>query len=188
MKNACFPLLVAMLLGHALLIPPIVWAQHGPGMHAARPGATYDPKSELTFKGAVTEVKTGRSVLYWITQIHTMGLGQRGRRDQQLLVKTDTGTVRVHLGPSGFLSEQKVDIRKGDAVEVTGSLVTIGDSHAVLAREIKKGDTAWNFRDATGQPLWSTAPPERRGFWTTKKVLIAAVAIKVALLATVLNH
>lgn len=78
--------------------------------------------------------------------------------ERQLALKTDTGTVEVRLGPPTFLTEQKVEIAKGDTIEVIGSRVTIGESQVVLAREIRKGDAAWTLRDNGGQPLWTTAP------------------------------
>ena len=82
-----------------------------------------------------------------------------------------------------------MEIKKGDGLEVIGSRITVDQSQVVLAREIRKGDTAWTLRDATGQPLWSSVPTERRGFWTKKKVvLVTIVAAKVVALATVLKH
>lgn len=169
-------------------VPSSVFAQHGPGRHAGVSGAAYDPASEAIFKGTVADVKTGRSALYWITQIHTMGLGHRGAQEKQLLLKTDSDTVRIQLAPTTFLDEHNVEIRKGDVLEVIGSRITMRESSVVLAREIRKGNTTWALRDATGQPLWSSDQAEKRGFWTTKKVLVAVVAVKVALLATVLRH
>ena len=99
-------------------------------------------------------------------------------------MKTDADALRIHLGPSAFLTDQKVEIRNGDTLEVTGSRVTLGDAGVVLAREIRKGDNVWTLRDATGEPLWSSAQTEARGFWTTKKVLLTVVVVKVVLLFT----
>jgi hypothetical protein len=178
--------------------PSTVFAQHGPGRHdpgSARPqegpqeGPAYDTKTEATFTGTVTDVKTGGpGRLGWLMRVHTLGLGHKGVQEKQLLLKTDTDTVRIHLGPTAFLTDQKVEIRKGDTLDVTGSRVTIGDSQLVLAREIRKADNIWTLRDAAGQPLWSAAQTEARGFWTTKKVLLTVVVVKVALLFTVLRH
>jgi hypothetical protein len=168
--------------------PSTVVAQHGPGRHGPTRGPAYDTTTEATFTGTVADVKNGRSFWSRLVRIHTLGLGHKRVQDQQLLVKTDMEAVRVHLGPTAFLTEKKVEIRKGDTLEVTGSRVTIGDSQVVLAREIRKADQAWTLRDAAGQPLWSANQTEARGFWTTTKVLLAVIAVKVALLATVLSH
>lgn len=76
-----------------------------------------------------------------------------------------------------------MEIRKGDALEVTGSRVTIGESHVVLAREIRKGANAWTLRDAAGQPLWSPVQKEPRRFWTKKKIFLFVLAGKAAIIA-----
>jgi hypothetical protein len=188
MRLAGFTVGVVTLTSLAVSVPSTVFAQHGPGMHRPDSGPAYDATSEATFRGTVADVKTGRSALHWFTQIHTLGLGHKRVQVRRLLLKTETDTVEIHLGPTAFLKEKKVEIRKGDTLEVTGSRVTIGDSHVVLAREIRRGDSAWALRDATGQPLWSVAQREARGFWTKTKVLLVVVAVKVALLATVLRH
>jgi hypothetical protein len=165
------------------------------GVCAARTGQTwaesnpaYDPNNEATFKGTVADVRGGRSPLSRVFQFHTLGLGHKGVQEKQLLLKTDTDTVQIHLGPTAFLTENNVEIRKGDALEVTGSRVTVGDSQVILARAIRKGGNEWVLRDATGHPLWRPDQPETRGFWTTTKILLTVVAVKVALLSTVLRH
>lgn len=172
----------------AVFVPATASAQHGPGRHGAGSGPVYDTESEATFKGTVADVNSGRSVFSRLLGIHTLCLGHTGVQEKQLLLKTDTDTLRIHLGPTAFLTERKVEIRKGDTLEVTGSSVTIGDAQIVLAREIRKANNAWTLRDAAGQPLWSSAQTESRGFWTKTKVLLAILAVKVALLATVLRH
>jgi hypothetical protein len=184
-----FALGVVTLTSLGVFVPATVVAQHGPGRHSrGSEGPTYDTKSEATFTGTVTDVRTGgRGRLGWLLSVHTMGL-HKGVQEKQLLLRTDTETVHVHLGPTAFLKARKVEIEKGDTLEVIGSLVTIGESQVVLARDIRKGDNAWALRDATGQPLWGSVPTERRRFWTKKKVLLTVVVAKVLLLATVLRH
>jgi hypothetical protein len=179
---------VAMLSSLGVFVPSTVCAQHGPGRHGPDSAPAYDSNSEETFKGTVTDVKTGRSALYRLLQIHTLGMGHKGEQEKQLLLKTDTDTVKIHLGPTAFLTEKKVEVGEGDTLEVTGARAAIGKEHVVLAREIRKADSTWTLRDATGQPLWNSAETEARGFWTTKRVLLAVVAVKVVLLATVLRH
>jgi hypothetical protein len=46
-------------------------------------------------------------------------------------LRTDTGTVEIHLALTAFLTEKKVDVRKGDTLEVTGSRLTIGESRVL---------------------------------------------------------
>lgn len=45
--------------------------------------------------------------------------------------------------------------RPGDEVEVLGSKVKLGNSEAVIAREIKKEDKRLMLRDAQGIPQWA---------------------------------
>ena len=184
--------LLTIVWSLGLCVP--VFAQHGPGRHA--PGAeekaqapTYDPNAEVTITGTVEDVKTGRSALSRIFQFHTMGLKHGGTHERQLLVKTDTTTLQVHLGPTAFLDEQKMEIEKGDVLNVTGSHVAAGASKIVLAREIRKGNSVWMLRDVTGQPLWNSVQAERRGFWTKGKVLfVGVVAAKVAAIVLLGAH
>jgi len=74
--------------------------------------------------------------------------------------------VRIYLGPTAFLSEKNIEIRKGDTLQVTVSHIAAGHAHVVLARELRKGAAAWALRDAAGQPLWSSSSTEPRRFWT----------------------
>jgi hypothetical protein len=152
-------------------------------------GPTYDASSEATFTGTVADIwGGGPGRLGWLMRAHTLGLAHKGADDKQLLLATDSDRVRIRLGPSAFLNEKQVEIKKGDRLTVTGARVTVGDSQVVLAREIRKGDTVWALRNAGGQPLWTTTEPGKRRFWTTTKVVLVVVATKVALLATVLRH
>jgi len=41
------------------------------------------------------------------------------------------------------------------ALEILGSRVTIDKGPVVIARQIKKGDSTWTLRDASGRSLWS---------------------------------
>src|SRR5262249_366903 len=162
--------------------PDFVQNQQGSGPHE---GSAYDTKTEVTFKGIVAHVKTGRSALYWLFRIKTLGLVKIREQEKQLLLKTDRGMVHIQLGPAAFLTDKKLEIRKGDSLEVTGSRVTTGKSQVVLAREIRKGDSAWTLRDARGQPLWSASQTRGRG-WAKKEVILAVVIIKAAVTAAVL--
>jgi len=156
----------------------------------ARDVPVYDPKSEGTFTGTVSDVQTGGpGRLGWLMRMHTLGLGHKGAQETHVLVKTDTDTVRIHLGPTAFLKQKGVEINEGDALQVVGSRVAGDDSGVVLAREIRKGTNTWTFRDASGHPLWSSVETQSRRFWTKNKIILTTIVVaKVALLATVLRH
>jgi len=98
----------------------------------------YDPASEVTISGTVADV---------------VQISHQGRRGSgtHLKLTTDAGVVAVHVGPARYLEAQKFSVAKGDQVTVTGSKI----KNAVIAREIRKGDSSITLRDAQGVPKWS---------------------------------
>lgn len=149
---------VLMVSPISVLIPATVWAAQVPATQEPRPvppqdrpsaqeGPAYDPSTEATFTGTVARIRTGGpGRLGWLMRVHTLGLGHGGTRDTQLLVNTDQGTVEIHLGPTTFVKERRVEINKGDRVEVIGSRLTVDEPPRVLAREVRKGDSVWTLR------------------------------------------
>jgi hypothetical protein len=106
----------------------------------------YDSTSEVTITATVERVEA-------ITG--TMGRGRRAMGGTHLIVKTATETLEVHLGPTGYLTQQKIVLAEGDTLEIVGSRVTMGGKTFLLAREIAKGNEKWTLRDESGRPLWS---------------------------------
>jgi hypothetical protein len=119
----------------------------------------YDTTTETTLKGTVEEVKTVSGMLGGGGRMAPGGrTGAQGMAMMQgihVTLKTDAETLEVHLGPSAFLKDQKIEIAKGDALEIVGSRVKIGESEALIAREVRKGQTSWTLRDANGRPRWA---------------------------------
>lgn len=105
----------------------------------------YDPATETTVKGTVEEVKQ-----------HEMMMGWMGTH---LALKSGNETFDVHLGPSGFLQDEGVSFARGDEIEVIGSKVKMGETNALLARQIKQRDKTLTLRDEQGRPLWSQSGP-----------------------------
>ena len=100
----------------------------------------YDPATETTIKGNVDQV----------TQ------PSRGRMSgTHLFLKTDAMTVEVALGPSPFINNKGFSFAKGDAVEVTGSKVTLSGKEYVIAREVVKDGKSLTLRDKNGIPVWA---------------------------------
>ena len=160
-KNQWFTIGLVAGVAIGLFAPATIDAQHGPTPHAAGssqqphgPGqhpsgattAAYDITTEVTLTG---------SVVYVNAVAH--GSSATAAQDGTLMLRTDSGTVDVQLAPAAFLAEKKVKIAKGDTIAVIGSRVTSGDSQVLLARELRKGNTAWTLRSTGGTPLW--APP-----------------------------
>jgi len=122
----------------------------GPGMGMG-PGMgprMYNPQTVTTVKGQVEKLQT-----------IDMGRRGRGMTLQEVFLKTDQGSLRVHLGPSWYFSEQKLTIKAGDTMEVTGSKVTLNNQPAIIAREIKVNDKTLKLRDEQGVPVWRGMGP-----------------------------
>ena len=73
----------------------------------------------------------------------------------RLALKTDKGIIDVHLGPEWYIERLDTKILKGDALEVKGSRVTISGKPAIIASEVKKGDSVLVLRDSNGVPAWA---------------------------------
>jgi len=125
-----------LLAGLILAVP--AWAQRGPGRH-------YDPQKVVTIQGQVEKVET----------ISRQGRRAGGEYQMQVVyLKTDQGTMPVHLGPSQFLEQQQLAPKVGDTMTVTGSKLTTGKGDLILAAEVKSGGKTITLRDAQGVPVW----------------------------------
>jgi hypothetical protein len=72
-----------------------------------------------------------------------------------VMLKTDKETVSVHLGPEWYIERQDVKLEKGDKIEVKGSRITFEGKPAIIAAELKKGDSVLILRDSAGVPAWA---------------------------------
>ena len=106
----------------------------------------YDVKTETSITGTVERVEniTGAG-----------GRGRQGMGGTHLAVKTKNDTLNVHVGPTAYLAEKGITLAKGDRLEILGSRVTVDNETFLIARQIKKGDSTWTLRDASGRPAWS---------------------------------
>jgi hypothetical protein len=133
MKNTRKVLVIVVIAALALVVPLAL------GQAGAR--RLYDPSTETRVKGTVDNV--------------LQQTGPRGFSGTHLVLKTDTGDLTVHAGPSSYAAARGFSFAKGDALEVTGSKVKMGTQDVVLAREIKKDGKVLTLRDAQGIPKWS---------------------------------
>jgi hypothetical protein len=115
-------------------------AQQGGG--AGAKGPMYNPKTVETITGEVVAVETATTAMGGSYGIH-------------MVVKTEKGTIPVHLGPAWYIENQGMKLAAGDRVEVTGSLVTFEGKPAIIAGEVKKGGRTLTLRDASGFPVWA---------------------------------
>jgi hypothetical protein len=73
------------------------------------PGYKYDASTEIKITGSIEQINTTDTMCH--TRTH-------------LMVKTDTTEMEVGLGPAQFLRDQKLELKKGDTVEVIGATAT----------------------------------------------------------------
>lgn len=102
----------------------------------------YNPATVETISGTVESVDK-------ITPMRGMYYGIH------LQLKTDKETISVHLGPGWYIERLDTKIEKGDNVQVKGSRVTMMGKPAIIAAEVKKGDSILVLRDSAGFPMWA---------------------------------
>jgi hypothetical protein len=138
------------------LVIVISLALVGPGLAQPVPGGRmgigsgmgprlYNLQTVTTIKGPVEKVE----------ELPSMGGGGgRGMMYRGVLLKTDKGSLLVHLGPGWYLDEQKFTVKAGDTLEATGSKVTLNNQPAMIAREVKVNGKTLKLRDDQGFPVW----------------------------------
>ncbi|MDH4164187.1 MAG: DNA-binding protein [Nitrospirota bacterium] len=117
--------------------------EDGSGPGAGGPGGMYDPAKAETVKGQVEAVEQ---------------ISGKGRMGQGigLKLKTDSGTLSVHLGPKWYIEQQgEVKIAAGDTLEIKGVKTQRWGQDVFIAGEIKRGDDVLKLRDENGVPLWA---------------------------------
>jgi len=128
-------------LALAALVSMPTLAQQGMGGRKGSPH--YDPKTEVTVKGTVEELKEYPSQ------------GGGSHTGLHVTLRTDNGSLNVHVGPTDYWKKNGFELAKGDLIEVTGSKSKVDDAEFIIAREVKKGDKVVTLRNAQGVPAWS---------------------------------
>ena len=101
----------------------------------------YNPQTVETISGVVVSVGKFDGMKGMSQGVHAV-------------VKTDTETISVHLGPAWFIDNQETKISPNDRVEVKGSRITFEGKPAIIAAEVTKDGQTLTLRDATGMPVW----------------------------------
>lgn len=125
------------IAGLFAVVLPILASQRGPGSGTP----FYDVKTEVKVRGTVQDILSQS--------------GRGGWEGTHLVLKTDTGEVDVHVGPSAYIEKQQFSFSKGDVIELTGSRVQMAGKDTILAREIVKEGKTLSLRDKNGFPLWA---------------------------------
>ena len=115
------------------------------GQRPAKTGPKYDTANEVTIKGVIVEV-------------HEVPGDFEGTH---LMVKTETKTVLVNVGPTAFLKEIDTTFNKGDEVVVVGAKAPDAPEEEILAREITDGNNTATLRDDKGSPIWAGWKPSK---------------------------
>lgn len=89
-----------------------------------------------------------------ITSIESVTRGWGGSTGTHLVLNTGSGALTVYAGPSWFLQD-KVQLVRGDRIEVTGSRINVDGKPGIVAKEIKKGASVVVLRNNDGTPLWA---------------------------------
>ena len=105
-------------------------------------GPRYDTTTVQTIRGTIVRVDTANARGGFQGGVH-------------LLLKAGAETLSVHLGPAWYLAEQPLKLGAGDVIDVRGSRITVGESQALIAAEVRRGDKALVLRDGNGLPKWS---------------------------------
>jgi hypothetical protein len=140
MKTWSVTLMIALVLILALVLATPAFAAGTQGQTANVP--KYDPTKEAKYKGVVEEVKNHQCPVSGGMGAHLM------------LKLADGKVVEVHLATTKFIEDYEVAFSKGDEIEVLGVMVKFEDADALFAREIKKGNDTFVFRDKEGKPVW----------------------------------
>ena len=127
-------LIAIVLLG---LVTPLLASQAG-----KRVVPKYNPAAEAVYKGTVDDVRDRQCPV-------SGGVGSH------IIMKLEDGsTIEVHLATSEFTKMEEFNLRKGDAIEVTGWKTEFEGVQTIFAREVKHGNDTFVFRAKDGTPAW----------------------------------
>ena len=137
--------LIALAMTMALAGPALAQPRPGGGMGGGMGPVVYNPQTVTTVTGQVEKLE----------DLPSLGRGGgKGMQYRGVLLKTDQGSLMVHLGPGWYLDEKKFVVKAGDTVSATGSKVTLDNQPGLIAREVTVNGTTLKLRDDKGLPVW----------------------------------
>ncbi len=107
-----------------------------------RDSLAYSPKNESTIAGTVEEVQ----------EFFCPVTDDRGTH---VKLKTEDGTVMVHVAMSRFLRDHKISFNPGERWQVTGAKIRFEGRQGMIARQMARGGEVYTLRDTSGKPLWT---------------------------------
>jgi hypothetical protein len=120
----------------------MMWRGSGGWGMGGEYGRLYNPKTVETIVGEVVSVDR-------ISPTKGMSYGVH------LIMKTSKETISIHLGPAWYIENQDIKIEPKDKITVKGSRITFQGKPAIIAAEVKKGDSILKLREESGFPVWS---------------------------------
>jgi hypothetical protein len=138
--------LLGIALAMTVSLPLLAQVPGGPPGPQGPPGPPPNSRAEVTIAGTVAAVREYPRQSGWLT-------------GQHVILKTQQGSLDVHLGPADVWRQNGFPLAVGDAIEVTGSPTRVGDATAVVAHLVKKDNKAVTLRGIRGLP----AEPGGRG-------------------------
>jgi hypothetical protein len=102
---------------------------------------TYNPAAEAVYKGTIMDLRDRECPV-------SGGMGSH------IIMGLDGKEIEVHLGTVSFTKMLEMNLKKGDAIEVTGWKTEFGGVQTILAREVRRGNEVFVFRSKDGTPAW----------------------------------
>lgn len=162
--------LLIAITSFALVVP--VLAQQAPGGSGVKepPTACPPPVSRRGMRGAASGMmmlvrlynpETVTTVKGTVASLGTLPPKSKAKTAMRSAVlKTQQGDIALFLVPDWYLEEQKVSLKAGDEVEVTGSKVTMGKDPkpSIIVKDLKVGGKSVAIRNDRGVPVWLVKP------------------------------
>jgi len=102
---------------------------------------TYNPAAEAVYKGTIMDLRDRECPV-------SGGMGSH------IIMGLDGKEIEVHLGTVSFTKMLEMNLKKGDAIEVTGWKTEFEGVQTILAREVRHGNEVFVFRSKDGTPAW----------------------------------
>ncbi|MBD3289600.1 hypothetical protein GF337_12415 [candidate division KSB1 bacterium] len=125
-----------------LCVSTSLMAQPGRGLNQSKITSLYDASKEMTFTGEVIRFDTVQN--------------DYGRFPGLLItVKSEEQELPVFLAPNWYLTDQKISIKNGEEISVTGSKINFKNKDQIIARIFEYGDKKITVRNEKGIPVWA---------------------------------
>jgi len=130
---------IILMIAIVAISEPVVAAKR-PDVNGTVP--KYNSATEATFKGTVEEMRERLCPV-------SGGLGSH-----VILKLSDGKTIEVHLAAARFVNIYEMTFKRGDQIEVMGAKVNFEGVDTIFAREVRRGNETFVFRDKEGKPIW----------------------------------